>query len=54
MAVEWGSDQVRVVGLAPGPVAETEGMRKLGKSQYTLKVTLNSIIASPDKSRRGI
>ena len=30
MAVEWGPEQIRVVGVAPGPVAETEGMRKLG------------------------
>lgn len=31
MAVEWGPNQIRVIGLAPGPIAETEGMRKLGK-----------------------
>ena len=31
MAVEWGPQNIRVVGLAPGPIAETEGMRKLGK-----------------------
>ena len=32
MAVEWGRDNVRVVGLAPGPIGDTEGMRRLGKS----------------------
>ena len=31
MAVEWGENHVRVVGVCPGPIAETEGMRKLGK-----------------------
>ena len=30
MAVEWGENKVRVVGVSPGPIAETEGMRKLG------------------------
>ncbi len=30
MAVEWGPDQVRVVGVAPGPIADTEGMKRLG------------------------
>lgn len=29
LAVEWGASQVRVNGLAPGPVAETEGVRRL-------------------------
>src|SRR5262249_5148107 len=29
LAVEWGPAGVRVVAIAPGPIAETEGMRKL-------------------------
>ena len=37
MAVEWGPQNIRVVGLAPGPIAETEGMRKLGKNCVFLK-----------------
>lgn len=29
LAVEWGRFGIRVCGIAPGPIAETEGMRKL-------------------------
>ncbi|XP_030840351.1 peroxisomal 2,4-dienoyl-CoA reductase isoform X1 [Strongylocentrotus purpuratus] len=29
LAVEWGALGIRVVGIAPGPIDETEGMRKL-------------------------
>ena len=29
LAVEWGAYGVRVNGLAPGPIAETEGVRRL-------------------------
>ena len=28
---EWGQFGIRVVGVAPGPIADTEGMRKLGE-----------------------
>ncbi|XP_038048260.1 peroxisomal 2,4-dienoyl-CoA reductase-like isoform X2 [Patiria miniata] len=27
---EWGPQGIRVVGIAPGPIADTEGMRRLG------------------------
>ncbi len=29
LAVEWREHGIRVVGIAPGPIAETEGMRRL-------------------------
>ena len=29
LALEWGSDQIRVVGIAPGPTADTPGTTKL-------------------------
>lgn len=32
LAVEWGQFGIRVNGIAPGPIAETEGMRRLAGS----------------------
>ena len=29
LAVEWREHGIRVVGIAPGPIADTEGMRRL-------------------------
>jgi 2,4-dienoyl-CoA reductase [(3E)-enoyl-CoA-producing], peroxisomal len=29
LAVEWGTFGIRVCGIAPGPIAETEGMKRL-------------------------
>lgn len=34
LAVEWGSNDIRVNCVAPGPIEGTEGLRKLGKSRY--------------------
>ncbi|OWF51833.1 peroxisomal 2,4-dienoyl-CoA reductase-like [Mizuhopecten yessoensis] len=35
MAVEWGMDGVRVMCVAPGPISDTEGMRRLGGRSIT-------------------
>jgi 2,4-dienoyl-CoA reductase [(3E)-enoyl-CoA-producing], peroxisomal len=32
LALEWGSDRIRVNGIAPGPIANTPGMAKLAPS----------------------
>lgn len=32
LAVEWGPNNIRVNSLAPGPIAGTEGFRRLGKA----------------------
>jgi peroxisomal 2,4-dienoyl-CoA reductase len=39
LAVEWGQFGIRAVGIAPGPIAETEGMRRLapGKADELVK-----------------
>ena len=34
MAVEWGPDNVRVVGVSPGPIADTEANTFLGWSNH--------------------
>ena len=34
MAVEWGGDWVRVVGVAPGPIGGTEGVRRLSMCTF--------------------
>lgn len=33
LAVEWGSDQIRVNNISPGPIGDTEGVRKLYEQQ---------------------
>lgn len=33
LAVEWGQFGIRVVGIAPGPIGDTEGMRRLAPGQ---------------------
>jgi len=30
LAIEWGPNGIRVNGIAPGPIADTEGMKRLG------------------------
>lgn len=38
LAVEWGRFGIRVCGIAPGPIAETEGMRRLAPGETTDKM----------------
>lgn len=33
LAMEWGPDGVRVLGIAPGPIDDTEGMRRLAPTE---------------------
>ena len=39
LAVEWGRFGIRVCGIAPGPIAETEGMKRLAPGELTAKMT---------------
>ena len=39
LAVEWGRFGIRVCGIAPGPIGDTEGMRRLAPGEMTSKVT---------------
>lgn len=42
LAVEWGKDGIRVNGIAPGPIGDTEGMKRLapGEAGEKLKKTI--------------
>jgi peroxisomal 2,4-dienoyl-CoA reductase len=42
LAVEWGPQGIRVNAIAPGPIADTEGTRRLLPGEYAAK--LRSII----------
>lgn len=37
LAVEWGRFGIRVCGIAPGPIADTEGMRRLAPGELAEK-----------------
>lgn len=39
LAVEWGRFGIRVCAIAPGPIAETEGMKRLAPGELTQKMT---------------
>ena len=39
LAVEWGRFGIRVCGIAPGPIEETEGMKRLAPGEISAKMT---------------
>jgi peroxisomal 2,4-dienoyl-CoA reductase len=39
LAVEWGRFGIRVCGIAPGPIGDTEGMRRLAPGDLGAKIT---------------
>jgi NAD(P)-dependent dehydrogenase (short-subunit alcohol dehydrogenase family) len=43
LAMEWGPDGVRVNGIAPGPIADTEGIRRLAPTPEDIARMTRSI-----------
>lgn len=43
LAMEWGPDGVRVNGIAPGPIADTEGIRRLAPTPQDIERMTSSI-----------
>jgi NAD(P)-dependent dehydrogenase (short-subunit alcohol dehydrogenase family) len=55
LAVEWADEGIRCVGIAPGPVADTEGMARLApEGQASWATLLGSIPSSRAASRQEI
>ena len=38
LACEWGPQGIRVCGIAPGPIGDTEGMKRLAPGEFGAKV----------------
>lgn len=55
LAVEWADEGIRCVGIAPGPVADTEGMARLApEGQASWTTLLGSIPSGRAASRQEI
>jgi peroxisomal 2,4-dienoyl-CoA reductase len=58
LAVEWGAYGIRVNGIAPGPIAETEGVRRLlvgpAKQRVEQKTPLGRLGAIGDVSNAAL
>ncbi len=50
LAVEWREHGIRVVGIAPGPVADTEGMARLAPKEYAASAQIPMV----DKAEIGL
>jgi NAD(P)-dependent dehydrogenase (short-subunit alcohol dehydrogenase family) len=42
-AMEWGPAGIRVNGIAPGPIADTEGMRRLAPTEAIAQAVMRSV-----------
>ena len=43
LAIEWGNKGIRVNGISPGPIADTEGMRRLAPTEEIEKKAASSV-----------
>ena len=40
LAVEWGENGIRLMCVAPGPIEDTEGYNRLGKTLLDLSIKI--------------